>query len=495
MNTKQLYLPIALFLIFSNSSHLFAAQTMRLSRSQFLVKSHPMYEFALSYSEGEVPRPKADRTPLEEGLRKQIMAETSERIDVIVFDWKKIKADWGRPLTENEKKKRDQHFRGVFKQWILVGPPGTGKSVACKAIAQTCGIPFFMFRASEMSNTYQNSGSENLIKIFDDVAALDQPCMLIIDELEVWFKQHANKYDSDAVLTAFWTSLDRYKDCPILVMATANDISEAPADIKSRFNSCVIRMSLPTEEQRERVLKYYMGTIFGTVDSVTAKKVARSRDKYSYRDLEILVRTVKEKEAARQANIQQAKKKRAEEAEVVRRAFPVENVAVVSQRRQEYEHVQNVHMQNEDTWFLALAPLFLAFAHGLINNILGRCVGSLVLPLRFYQAPAREWATGTLKFAALAYLTKYMLDKNNGRTVFGKINYATFLLNILNMGSTQLLAERIPLSWNGAWRALPDYRSMNDAWFFGNFQFALASLIYGPLFKAGAVGLNYIKRV
>lgn len=231
--------------------------------------------------------PVAITTPIDNGLQECVLKTCPQRINTIIATWAKIK--------EIDTNRLAEYYEKINKRWIFVGPPGTGKSTLGKAIAGACGIPYYFYRASSLANEYKNSGTQNLAKIFAMLAKSNKPCVLIIDELEVLVQQHKNRNDLESgMLTEFWSLTDCYKDKPILCIATVNDFSKAPSQIRDRYKSFTIEVACPDENQRKEIILYYMQKFCGMTDETQAQRLAAMTNEASSRGLEDLIRRAAE---------------------------------------------------------------------------------------------------------------------------------------------------------------------------------------------------------
>lgn len=227
----------------------------------------------------DIPGPELDIEPLDSQLTLRAIAHCPERISLLI------------QRLKNEGILQDKY---LSKRYLFFGPPGTGKTSLCKAIAAECKLPFFLYSGASISNQWQNSGPININRIFRDAKMFGKPCIVIIDEIEELFKQFNNKYDVNSpTIVRLWQVLDSIRSYPILFIATANKIGKCPASFKSRFRSSAIEVPLPDYQQRLELIHYYISRLM--MIGVTIEKdfpfdfLAQKTEGRAHRDLEDLI--------------------------------------------------------------------------------------------------------------------------------------------------------------------------------------------------------------
>lgn len=148
----------------------------------------------------------------------------------------------------------------IPKKLMLVGPPGCGKSSLAKAIANQTGRYALLVEAPFIANEYKNSGQQNLLKILTEVLKINQPCIIILDEINVLFKANKDQANPDnGILEALWLLLDECAEYSnIFFIATCNDINNIPEALKSRFEGEIVTIALPDANTRKQVIEFHL---------------------------------------------------------------------------------------------------------------------------------------------------------------------------------------------------------------------------------------------
>ena len=153
---------------------------------------------------------------------------------------------------------------------LLVGVPGTGKSLAAKAIATALGFPLLRFDLGGSRSKYVGESESNLravLKIIESIA----PCVLWIDEIEKMLAGATEgAADGGVSADALGTLLSWMQERAgsVFVVATANDVSRLPPELlrKGRFDE-IFSVTLPTATERTQILavtlKTYARTLAG----------------------------------------------------------------------------------------------------------------------------------------------------------------------------------------------------------------------------------------
>ena len=155
--------------------------------------------------------------------------------------------------------------RGV----LLVGPPGVGKTMIAKAVANAAGVSFYYQSGASFVQIYVGMGAKRVHELFA-AAKKNAPAIIFIDEIDaVGKKRDGNRNDErEATLNQLLTEMDGFESqSGVIVMAATNKIDVLdPALLRAgRFDRRVF-VDLPTKKEREEILKKYLRNIPNDVD-------------------------------------------------------------------------------------------------------------------------------------------------------------------------------------------------------------------------------------
>ena len=155
--------------------------------------------------------------------------------------------------------------RGV----LLVGPPGVGKTMIAKAVANAAGVSFYYQSGASFVQIYVGMGAKRVHELFA-AAKKNAPAIIFIDEIDaVGKKRDGNRNDErEATLNQLLTEMDGFESqSGVIVMAATNKIDVLdPALLRAgRFDRRVF-VDLPTKKEREEILKKYLANIPNDVD-------------------------------------------------------------------------------------------------------------------------------------------------------------------------------------------------------------------------------------
>lgn len=175
---------------------------------------------------------------------------------------------------------------------LLVGPPGTGKTMLAKAVAGEANVPFFSMSGSEFVEMFVGMGASKVRDLFKQ-AKEKAPCIVFIDEIDAIGKKRDGQIggndEREQTLNQLLTEMDGFEgNSGVMILAATNrpDALDPALTRPGRFDRRV-PVELPDLKGREEILK------------VHAKKIKISDDV----DFKIIARTASGASGAELANI------------------------------------------------------------------------------------------------------------------------------------------------------------------------------------------------
>ena len=162
---------------------------------------------------------------------------------------------------------------------LLVGPPGTGKTMLAKAVAGEANVPFFSISGSEFVEMFVGMGASKVRDLFSQ-AKEKAPCIVFIDEIDAIGKKRDGQLggndEREQTLNQLLTEMDGFEENTgvIILAATNRPESLDPALLRpGRFDRRV-PVELPDLKGREDILKVHARKI-KVADNVDFNKIAR----------------------------------------------------------------------------------------------------------------------------------------------------------------------------------------------------------------------------
>ncbi len=155
--------------------------------------------------------------------------------------------------------------RGV----LLVGPPGVGKTMIAKAVANAAGVPFFYQSGASFVQIYVGMGAKRVHELFQ-AAKNNSPSIIFIDEIDaVGKKRDGQRSDErEATLNQLLTEMDGFENSSgVIVIAATNkiDVLDSALLRAGRFDRRIF-VELPTKRERESILSKYLAKVPHDVD-------------------------------------------------------------------------------------------------------------------------------------------------------------------------------------------------------------------------------------
>jgi len=180
--------------------------------------------------------------------------------------------------------------RGV----LMVGQPGTGKTLLAKAIAGEAKVPFFSISGSDFVEMFVGVGASRVRDMFEQ-AKKQSPCIIFIDEIDAVGRHRGaglggGHDEREQTLNQLLVEMDGFEgNDGVIVMAATNrpDVLDPALLRPGRFDRQVV-VGLPDIRGREQILKVHMRKV-PIDDHVEASVIARGTPGFSGADLANLV--------------------------------------------------------------------------------------------------------------------------------------------------------------------------------------------------------------
>lgn len=163
---------------------------------------------------------------------------------------------------------------------LLVGPPGTGKTMLAKAVAGESEVPFFSISGSEFVEMFVGMGAAKVRDLFKQ-AKEKAPCIVFIDEIDAIGKKRGGAAlggndEREQTLNQLLTEMDGFEDNAgvIILAATNRPESLDPALTRPGRFDRQVPVTLPDLQGRVAILKVHVAKI-KTAPSIDYDKVAR----------------------------------------------------------------------------------------------------------------------------------------------------------------------------------------------------------------------------
>ena len=162
---------------------------------------------------------------------------------------------------------------------LLVGPPGTGKTMLAKAVAGEANVPFFSMSGSDFVEMFVGMGASKVRDLFSQ-AKEKAPCIVFIDEIDAIGKKRDGQLSSnderEQTLNQLLTEMDGFQEnIGVIILAATNrpETLDPALTRPGRFDRRV-PVELPDLAGREAILKVHAKKI-KTADDVNFHTIAR----------------------------------------------------------------------------------------------------------------------------------------------------------------------------------------------------------------------------
>ena len=179
----------------------------------------------------------------------------------------------------------------IPKGVLLVGQPGTGKTLLAKAVAGEAGVPFFIIRGSDFVEMFVGVGASRVRDLFEE-AKKKAPCIVFIDEIDAVGRQRGaglggGHDEREQTLNQLLVEMDGFSaNEGVIVLAATNrpDVLDKALLRPGRFDRQIV-VSAPDVKAREEILEVHSRKKKLAPD-VDLKTIAKNTSGFSGADLE-----------------------------------------------------------------------------------------------------------------------------------------------------------------------------------------------------------------
>ncbi len=231
--------------------------------------------------------------PFGKSKAKMVSANDRNKVtfkDVAGIDEEKEELQEIVDFLKNPKKYTDMGAR-IPKGVLLVGEPGTGKTLLAKAVAGEAGVPFFIISGSDFVEMFVGVGASRVRDLFEE-AKRNAPCIVFIDEIDAVGRQRGaglggGHDEREQTLNQMLVEMDGFSaNEGVIVLAATNrpDILDKALLRPGRFDRQIV-VPAPDVKAREQILEVHARKK-KLADDVDLNIIAKNTSGFTGADLE-----------------------------------------------------------------------------------------------------------------------------------------------------------------------------------------------------------------
>jgi len=181
----------------------------------------------------------------------------------------------------------------IPKGLLLIGVPGSGKSLCCKALAGIWNLPLLRLDVGRLFGSTVGESEKNIRRCIQLAEAVS-PCILWIDEIDKAFGGVGGyQGDSGTQLRVFGTFITwlQEKEHPVFVISTANEPRNLPPELwrKGRYDE-VFFVDLPSQEEREEIYRIHLERRVQNLSRLDVRELSQNSQGFTGAEIEQAVK-------------------------------------------------------------------------------------------------------------------------------------------------------------------------------------------------------------